>query len=284
MSGRKQLYVALILIASCIQPGCKKIVQSESESMNFQIIQINESHRLKGIETLPMLHLAMDLKYPSAYSNESVLRKVQHSILKDFIPGIADTVSDPSLAIQTNMKNRLKMYEASENASGKNKGNDEVDGLKTVDKNNWWDKTSMLIRHNADGLLSYTVRTDQFTGGNRSGISLQNAIIDLETGEKIQEEDLFSTEAIKLINEMILKKLEAKNNVQTTDELEQIGFFDLSEIGQYKNIYLTEKGITYTYNAYEIGSYDLGTIEVQLTFEDLEDFLPTGGPLARIHR
>jgi hypothetical protein len=284
MSGRQLPYVALFLIASCLQTGCKKLAHSESESMTFQSIQINESRRLKNMETLPMVQICMDLKYPSAYSNDSILKKVQHSILKDFIPSISDTVSDPTWALKNSIKNRIKMYEVSENASNKNKEDDEVDGLKSVDKNTWWDKTVLQIRHNADGLLSYTVRTDQFTGGNRSGSSLQNTIIDLKTGEKIHEEDLFSSEAIKLINQMIIKKLADKNNVESMDELEQIGYFDLSEISQYKNIYLTNKGITYTYNAYEIGSYDLGTIEVLLSYEDLDDFIEPGSPLTRIHR
>jgi hypothetical protein len=106
----------------------------------------------------------------------------------------------------------------------------------------------------------------------------------LKTGDKLGEEDLFTEASLPLINDIILKKLEAQNKVETPEELEQIGYFDVMQIGQYKNFYLTQDGLVYTFNEYEIGAYALGTIEVKLTFHDLEGFVAPGSPLEKLIR
>jgi hypothetical protein len=72
-----------------------------------------------------------------------------------------------------------------------------------------------------------------------------------------------------------------QNKVETTEELEQIGYFDVSQIGQYKNFYLTGDGLVYTFNEYEIAAYAVGTIDVKLTFKDLEGFVSPGSPLEK---
>lgn len=284
MVARQHSILVGSIIASCILFGCSKRQLNKSEVISFKKISLNESHQLKDNKTLPILNIDLQLEYPETYSDDAILKKVKRTMFVDFFPGVSDTSSNPIEAMKLSIQNRIKYYEKSENLTDQNKIVEDVEGLETTSNKNWWDKTALEIKYNANGLLSYSVRSDQFTGGNRAGINIQNSIIDLTTGEKIHEENLFSEDALKLINQIILSKLTDKYKVKSTEELEQIGFFDLSEIFQYKNIYITEKGVTYTYNAYEIGSYDLGTIEIELTFDDLQDMIAPDSPLNRIHR
>ena len=71
-----------------------------------------------------------------------------------------------------------------------------------------------------------------------------------------------------------------KHQVEKAEDLEQIGFFDVAEIGLNKNFYVTEQGIVYTYNEYEIAAYALGTTEVLLNYKDISGFMIPGNPLA----
>ena len=263
------LWIALFIITAT---GCKKQKIVEGTPIVFQSIKMDESQRIKSNSSSPMLNIQLNYQYPLSYSNLQTLAKVRQQMLHAFLPNLTDTSTDANLCMKADIQNKFNLYERTENF-----GNKES----TTDK--WWDKTTLVLRYNDNNLLSYTVETNQFTGGNKTGVNLQNYILDLTTGEKLSESDIFSDDAINLVNEILLKKLKLKNNVQTSEELVQIGYFDVAQIGQYKNLYLTEQGITYTFNALEIGSYDLGTIEITLSFSDLEDLLMADSPISKLY-
>jgi hypothetical protein len=283
MMSRQFLYLSAALFFVTLVSSCKKQNTDKERPVTFKAIQLKESHRLGGSQTNPLLNIELNLQYPTAFSDDRILNKIRRSILQDFLQDQADTTDNPETALQACVRKKINLYESSKDYLP---DEDEADSDEGVSKreDSWWDKTSLLIRYNDHGLLSYTVHSDQYTGGAHGGNSFRNSVIDLKNGEKVREEDLFTEESLPLINQIILKKLEMKNKVQSPEELEQIGYFDVSEVGQYKNFYLTEKGITYTFNAYEIGSYDLGTIEVELTFKDIAGFQILGSPLERLTR
>jgi hypothetical protein len=282
---RCRIQLAALLMLAFTTGACKKQIENEREVLKFKEVYTKELLSLRGKAPDVKLNVELRLQYPIAYSENRILQKIQKSILQDFLPGISDTTSNPEGAMKASIQNRIKLYKSSENPHVNNGELAKAKSTGEYDReSDWWDKSSMKIQYNQNGLLSYTITTDQFVGGDRVNVNLQSSIIDLKTGEKIYEDDLFSEDAIPLIHQMILKKLEVRNQVETPEELEQIGYCDISEIGLYKNLYLTPKGVTYTYNAYEIGSYDLGTIEVCLSFEDLKDLIAPSSPLYRIYQ
>jgi len=241
---------------------------------------MKEEHHLNDNVNNPVLSIELNYQFPTAYSDDSVLKRIRRIMLADFLPDVSDTTNLPETAMKLYMIGKIKTYESSEEIIMEEDSQDNMSQPAV----GWKDNTNLLIRYNTNGLLSYTVESTQNSGGAHGGTTFRNSILDLKTGEKIGEEDLFTETSIPIINEIILKKLETQNNVESPEELEQIGYFDVSQISQYKNFYLTNDGLVYTFNAYEIAAYAVGTIEVKLTFKDLEGFVAPGSPLEKLIR
>jgi len=263
------------MIVSCTKKGSEKF-----STISFRTVVLNEEHHLNDNLRNPILSIELNYQFPTAYSDDSILKKIRRIMLADFLPDIADTAIHPETAMKSYINGKIKAYESSEEIIMEEDSQDNISQPAVA----WKDNTNLLIRYNANGLLSYSVESTQYSGGAHGGTTFRNSVIDLKTGEKIGEEVLFTETSIPLINEIILKKLETQNKVESPQELEQIGYFDISQIGQYKNFYLTTDGLVYTFNAYEIAAYAVGTIEVKLTFQDLEGFIASGSPLEKLIR
>ncbi len=272
--------LSTILLFTLLLSSCIKKAGEKDNALTFKTIVMNEEHHLNDNVKNPVLKVELKYQYPAAYSDDSVLKKIRKTMLADFLPNVSDTAIQPERTMKDFIKSKIKNYESSENILLDEDSQDNGTQPEVV----WKDNTSLLIRCNSKGLLSYTIESTQFSGGAHGGITYRNSIIDLRTGEKMDEEDLFNEASLPLINNMVLKKLEIQNKVETPEDLEQIGYFDVTQIGQYKNIYISDQGLVYTFNEGEIGAYALGTIEVKLSFQDLEGFILPGSPLEKLIR
>jgi len=272
--------ITILLLSFCLV-SCNKKIKEKVDTVSFKTLTVKEEHHLNDNVKNPVLSIELVYQYPTAYSDDSILKKIRKIMLADFLPNVvADTATQPEIAMRMYIKGKIKIYESSEEII-KDEDMQDSDAQPEVA---WKDNTNLLIRFNAGGLLSYTVESNQNSGGAHGGTTFRNSIIDLKTGDKLGEGDLFTEASLPLINDIILKKLESQNKVETPEELEQIGYFDVSQIAQYKNIYLTSDGLVYTFNEYEIAAYAVGTVEVKLTFKDLEGFIFPGSPLEKYIR
>ncbi|HEY5498950.1 MAG TPA: DUF4163 domain-containing protein, partial [Bacteroidales bacterium] len=226
--------IAILLLSFCIV-SCNKKIKEKVDTVSFKTVMVKEEHHLNDNVKNPVLSIELTYQYPTAYSDDSILKKIRKIMLADFLPNVADTTEQPEIAMRTYIKGKIKIYESSEDII-KDEDMQDSDAQPEVA---WKDNTNLLIRCNLSGLLSYTVESNQYSGGAHGGATFRNSIIDLKTGDKLGEEDLFTEASLPLINDIILQKLELQNKVETPEELEQIGYFDVSQIGQYKNIYLT---------------------------------------------
>ncbi len=276
---RRILLLSFILcLLSLLIFSCKKKSSEKVSTISFRTITMKEEHHLNDNVKNPILSIELNYQFPTSYTDDSVLKKIRRIMLADFLPDVADTASQPESAMKSYINGKIKIYESSQDIVMEEDSQDDGSEPSVA----WKDNTSLLIRCNGNGILSYTIESTQFSGGAHGGVTFRNAIIDLKTGEKIGEEDLFTEASIPLINEIVLKKLQTQNKVETPEELEQIGYFDVTQISQYKNFYLTNEGLAYTFNEGEIGAYALGTIEVKLSFQDLEGFIAPGSPLEKL--
>jgi len=258
--------------------SCKKRSVTEEGKISMKAINRTEEHQLKGKGQNPILKISINLLFPDTLSNNSILKKTRQIILNDFFPDIDKKITDPNLAMKAYIKDYIKFFDESEiGALEVGKLDDE-----TQQKNEWWDNEKMIIRHNSENILSYSIESERYTGGAHGGRSYLNTVINLKTGERITEDDLFTEESRPLIATIILKNLMAKNKVETAQDLELIGFFDVMEIGMNKNFYLTNEGLVYTYNEYEIAAYALGTIEVLLSYKDISGLMIPGNPIEEL--
>ena len=82
--------------------------------------------------------------------------------------------------------------------------------------------------------------------------------------------------------QLLVEHIAKQNNVENTKDLENIGFFSIEEIFPNGNFFVDDKGITYTFNEYEIAAYVVGATHVLLPFEELQYLLKQESPIAKL--
>lgn len=271
----KLILLSILSIVVVFASSCKKKEAQEEAQVTFKPMAMKEEHHMKGDAKNPILSISLNLQYPDTFSNVAVLNKIRHIILTDFFPDIDKDIKDPNVAMDAYIKEYIKFYDKSEDITPVE---DNVGGS-GQSQIAWWDNETMTIRNNSENILSYTIKSDRFTGGAHGGKMYLNTVVNLKTGERITEDDLFTEESRPMISEMILKKIMEKHQVKKAEDLEQIGFFDVEGIDLNKNFYVTQEGIVYTFNEYEIAAYALGTTEVLLSFQEISGFMIPGNPL-----
>jgi hypothetical protein len=106
--------------------------------------------------------------------------------------------------------------------------------------------------------------------------------MDLKSGNRIEEEDIFIDEYQEPLAKIIVNTLMSDYGVTTGEELEGEGFFNVAEIVPNNNFYIDGEGITYTYNEYEIAPYSLGCIDVKIPYGKTKKLLRADSPVMRI--
>ncbi len=103
--------------------------------------------------------------------------------------------------------------------------------------------------------------------------------IDLNELTTLSEEDLFVPNYFKPLTEKIVRNLMKKYNVTVPDSLISEGFFEVEDIVPNNNFWLSNEGIHYSYNQYEIAPYAMGVIDVTIPYSELKDILKPNSPV-----
>lgn len=119
-----------------------------------------------------------------------------------------------------------------------------------------------------DSLIGYVITRAGYTGGAHGMYGTECHTYSLRDGFELSLADLFSEAALQRLDEVIREKIAAQYHASTDDELSEAGFFP-EYIAPTENFLISESGITFYYNPYDIGCYALGAVEVTLTPEEL---------------
>jgi len=118
-------------------------------------------------------------------------------------------------------------------------------------------------------VTSLALSLHSYTGGAHGNSEITYISLNTTTGEKIRLSDIVTDE--KKLVEIAEKKFRALKKLTADDDLKKSGFwFEGNKFSLNDNFYLTDKGLAFYYNQYEITSYAAGPTELVLTFEELE--------------
>lgn len=120
-----------------------------------------------------------------------------------------------------------------------------------------------------DTVLVYTIAYASYMGGAHGmyGQSVHNYSI--VNGCEFTLSDLFGEEQRQRLKQIIREKLYEEFGVTSDEGLAEQGFFP-EYIDVTDNFALTEAGIVFYYNPYDIGCYALGPVEVTIGRDELE--------------
>ena len=97
--------------------------------------------------------------------------------------------------------------------------------------------------------------------------------MDLRTLSPIRLEDIFVGEYQEALTDLLWNQLMADNKATTRQEVEEMGYTSTGDLEPTENFYLSEKGITFYYNIYEIAPYVMGPVEITLPYEIMSHLL-----------
>ena len=128
-----------------------------------------------------------------------------------------------------------------------------------------------MLEENPDAsvaILSYTVTKYTYTGGAHGMTSETTLNFDTDNGSLIGETELFQDGYEERLSSLL--SLHLPEALQEPGDTAMLFTRDIRPNGNFR---VSEAGITYIYNQYEIGPYVLGAVEVTVPWEELKDLL-----------
>jgi hypothetical protein len=249
-----------------------------SKTVKTEEKDLTKRYYLTKDTTKGWLNLDFEVEIPTQFADTNVLKSIRATVISNLFGN--DYVSLPN--------DSLVPFFAKELLTDYRENNQpliaELDSKSPYSFNN---------EHTVSGfsLLSdkiiyvYGIERYVYMGGAH-GLETRNFYnFDLKTGQLITEKDLFKpnyeSELAKLIKTRIVE--ESKENVEKDSEpitdLEETDFWTDS-IKSNGNFYITDEGINYVFNPYEIAPYYMGQTEVTLPFDRLTSLLKPNSIIA----
>lgn len=238
---------ALLLLAA----GC-------SRELTYKTFELEDSVELADIDAGCEVSCAFD--YVTGGVGEEVKDKINASIVAGHILfEEADGLSDVPAACRRWVEEQLGGFSVEEGYDGENAWRFHFEFQREGRFT-----TACKARH----LQTYAVAYNDYTGGAHGMNALVCNVFDLTTGETVSEADLFAEGWQDGVSALLKTALDAFLAAQ--EEGEDLVFGAPAPNGNFS---VSEDGVTWTYNPYEIAPYAMGAIELTVRWSDLKTYL-----------
>ena len=270
-------YIEILLISCLFFASCKNKQNIDIENdIKFDSIEINAEYHLLGDTANPNCSLQSQFIYPSEYENKEVLEKIKTLFVIDFF-GEDYRGLQPDEASERYKNAYLSEYKELEKEFLKDSAKELMPWY------NYYESTNDQILFNKADILSYCVTVNCYTGGAHGSNSYNNHVIDLKSGNKLKEKDVFTDNFQNELSQVIIEELVKKYQLANAAQLEDsVGIFRVGEIFPNNNFRADSEGIIYTFNEYEIAPYVVGKIDVLLPFDKIKHLLRKNTPVYQL--
>lgn len=278
----KKLFNSTILLSAIIGIslfGCTKSTNVEKGAITS--LQADTTVALQvGSEDSPNCHITIDYMYLHPSSNtDSLSQQINQTLQRitfgtDFIKvSPEDALSQvQSELISTYRKNLLSFYKA-----------DLKSGIKKEEMPPWYNHEYSITSELSlarDSIYNYAVTNYQFTGGAHPSTFTNWTNINANTGKELKKTDVFTEGSDEKIIELITNHLLTDiNNRLKTDTITSLqGLRDngmLLNIDLYvpDNFLVTDEGVKFLYNRYEIAPYAMGDFQMNIPYAEIENLM-----------
>lgn len=273
----------LLFFASC-KTNSEDIPLRDNQ-VKFDTLAVEKRQYLNNDTANSYCDLKVHFVYPSA-SNEVSLKKLQQLFIRNTFGTPFDDLT-PQEAVDKYTNSFVNNYEADagvfqrkledlENHPELAPQNLDIyheQALQSTDFYTYLETLSSKVHFNKGNLLSFQVNRINQKGSSAAYSTYHSYVINLETGELVAENDLFTAGYDVALQQLFASKLMQQNNVNTIYDLEELGYFGIEEIMPNRNFLIDEKGITYIFNKGEYSAYLLEAQEIFIPFEDISVLL-----------
>lgn len=247
-----------------------------SGAMAFDNFRMEGTQRLFKEHESPNANMKIDVSFPQKFENQAVLQKVQEAIIERLKP-VGGKV-DVAEAMRQSIKSYIEAYKKDmENATKEEAvGDMSYQYTYTAEK-------AIKVEFNDAYVLSLLLWNYEFMGGAHGSTVAEYLVFDLKTGNSVKANDMFQananvrTKIEALINEQFRKD----QNIAAKTTLTEFGM-NSDKIPFTENFFVTQKGIGFFYNTYEIAPYSMGQFEIIIPFSKIKPLLKSDQPLKNL--
>ena len=276
------LLISIVIISCNNKEASKFRVENDIE---FDTIRTAKRHHIEGDSKNPYCDIRIEFVYPKT-SKETELKTIQQFFVKSIFGGSFEEL-EPEHAIEAYVSNYFKNYSKDADTyrgtvTDMNELNALIPGIDIHDSEHvmsdmfysYFESLSDSITFNQYDIISFQVKQSNSKGEpNSFYVSYRNYVLYLNTGNQILEGDIFIGGYDYAMQNIIITTLIEQNDVETLEDLEDIGYFGVREIVPNKNFLINDKGITYTFNKGEYSAYQLDAPEVFIPFNIIRPLL-----------
>lgn len=275
---RCRFYIPYILIGLLLFTfvGCKMINRSSSDKFIVDYYHYNDSETISinnnnGSKLTIVIDAGMDIP------DVDLTDERYAALYNAFCCFVFDADSMPSLYTPKEMPGEVVKY-----LKNRYVGSFESEYIETDSINQYADITSVEIGwsssvlYNDHGIISFGKAT-KTVFENREPVSVFDGYYyfnyDIAHGKVIDNLSLFGEENLDVIVSLIRQQLLRDNGARNEQQLIDLGFFNLDNIFLTNNFTFNKNGIMWEYHPLELGCFDLGNVEVELSYSDLAPYV-----------
>lgn len=259
--------------------SCKtdKKKADESNDIVYDTISVSEVYHIDNDTTKPFCSLDIHYVYPAEYIDKEILAAVQSELNYVLLEDERYESMNPREAVEKYVVDYIDHYkrDVEEQFPEWEKSGEAEDYFsyrKTLNSE---------LKYSKGGLVSYQmVSTDDKGGANSSKFS-RNIVIDLETGNTVNEKDIFLPNYKDALNTLLVSKIMRQNNVTNVEDLVAYGYIGVEDLTSNNNFFVDDKGITYVFNP---GDYSIFTLEIRvfIPYAEIKSMLKEDSPISNL--
>ncbi len=244
------------------------------EGLTFSTYTYSEKKHIDNNTELPCCSIDINLSYPTGGNTvKTSLNQLQRIFVAALPEGMQESDS-PRTAAERFVKNYIAEYQADIKPYLKKRRHREEA----------WMNYEMSVQsknlYNAHSFWGFSVEIYTYTGGAHGMTTTSYTVVDLNSGKSLLLSELFAESDYHLINRMLCQQL-ADDLGTSVDRLEE-KFYQPDNIVVDDNFMISDTGITWLFNPYDIAPYSNGTTRITLPYRAIVGYLVANSPLKRI--
>lgn len=257
---------------SCLKRSKKdgNSLSEKADSVTLATYNDSITHYIMGDTSLPAFRINISLQYPYPNDTTKDAKKAKATFLTNVF-GQEYAQFSPEAAVKNYIDNNINQYKSEvESQATKNP--------KKIKSEVWMNYQTMIsteTAYNQRGIWSYTCTSYVYTGGAHGLQTTTCFVYDIYENAPINLADIFSVENQPKILELIKADIKNRDNSD---------IYWIDQVTVSENFTVSEKGITWYYNPYEIAPYYVGITEVTLPYSSISQYIIEGSPVISIFK
>ncbi len=216
--------------------------------------------------------------YPTAYADQASLAKLQQLYSTSVLEAPDSlTLAD---AMQQCVASSLHQYDFTTPAQADYADYADEEALPVT---TYHTSSSIQVCYNRNGLLTLcridVVKKDSTV----TSVTHRYSTFDLKRMALVELRDLVRDDAVAEVTKLLRQRLLEQNNVQNTEQLNELGYFNVDNLTATRNFCFEPQGVTWSFQPNELAVNAVGEPRITLTYEALSPLACDGSVLERLY-